>query len=458
MLDETTKLGGKHVENEDRQVEGALKRYAAIAPVSKKNMSLAEASDGWSEVREMRARELSSGAPEVSMRTLRRWAAAYRNEGFDGLHRKERNDQGCARKLDARVLERAAALKAELPVRSVRQIIDIMAAEGTIEPGSVSRSTLARHLKASGYMDIPRRPSKGVNRFVKAKPNQLWQGDLKYGPYVPDGSGKARRTYLIAFIDDCSRLITHAEFYFDQDGHSLEHCLRRAILKRGIPEAVFVDNGKIFVSRVLRTACATLGVRHLTAAPYAPQGKGKIERWIGAADRSFIQELKVSPALSLEELNRRFWGWLEEFYHRRPHSSLEGKTPLDAWQAGIRDVRTVTPAEITAAFLHSAERKVDHTGCFSYNGRLYASGVEYAGKRVLLRFDPADLGSMAVFYKGEHVAEAKLATTSVQSHSQSPEPDLKVGKVGFDELMVRQKERRLKRRLGAISFSTLEDE
>ena len=263
---------------------------------------------------------------------------------------------------------------------------------------------------------------------------------------------------LIAFIDDCSRLITHAEFYFDQDGHSLEHCLRRAILKRGIPEAVFVDNGKIFVSRVLRTACATLGVRHLAAAPYSPASKGKIERWIGAADRSFIQELKVSPALSLEELNRRFWGWLEEFYHRRPHSSLEGKTPLDAWQAGIRDVRTVTPAEITAAFLHSAERKVDHTGCFSYNGRLYASGVEYAGKRVLLRFDPADLGSMAVFYKGEHVAEAKLATTSVQSHSQSPEPDLKVGKVGFDELMVRQKERRLKRRLGAISFSTLEDE
>ncbi len=446
------------MKNEGRRVEEALKRYAVIAPVSKDGMSLTEASEGWSEVRQARISNLSSGAPDVSMRTLRRWAAAYRKNGFEGLHRKGRSDQGSSRGLDARVLERASGLKAELPARSVRQIIDIMAAEGAIEPGSVSRSTLARHLKESGCMDIPRRPAKGVKRFVKAKPNQLWQGDLKYGPYVPDASGKPRRTYLIAFIDDRSRLITHAEFYFDQDGHSLEHCLRRAILKRGVPEAVFVDNGKIFVSRVLRTACATLGVRHLAAAPYSPASKGKIERWIGAADRSFIQELKVSPALSLEELNRRFWGWLDEFYHRRRHSSLEGKTPLDAWQAGIKDVRAATPEEITAAFLHSAERKVDHTGCFSYQGRLYAAGVEYAGKKVLLRFDPADLGSIAVFYKGEHVAEAKPAMTSVQSPSQAPEPDAKTGKVGFDELMVRQKERRLKRRLGAISFSTLEDE
>lgn len=444
--------------NEDRRVEEALKRYAVIAPVSKRDMSLAEASEGWSEVRQARVSKLSSGAPDVSMRTLRRWAAAYQENGFEGLHKRERSDQGSARRLNARVLERAAALKSELPARSVRQLIDIMAAEGSIEPGSVSRSTLARHLKASGCMDIPRRSVKGVKRFVKARPNQLWQGDLKYGPYVPDGSGKVKRTYLIAFIDDCSRLITHAEFYFDQDGDSLEHCLRRAILKRGVPEAVFVDNGKIFVSRVLRTACATLGVRHLTAAPYAPQGKGKIERWIGVADRSFIQELKVSPALGLEELNRRFWGWLEEFYHRRPHSSLEGKAPLDAWQAGIKDVRTATPEEITTAFLHSAERKVDHTGCFSLNGRLYFAGVEYAGKKVLLRFDPADLGSIAVFYKGELVTEAGPAMTSVQSNSQAPEPSASAGKVSFDELMVRQKERRLKRRLGAISFSALEDE
>jgi len=41
----------------------------------------------------------------------------------------------------------------------------------------------------------------------------------------------------------------------------LESCVRKAIVKRGVPEAIFVDNGKVFVSLVFRVACATLGVR-----------------------------------------------------------------------------------------------------------------------------------------------------------------------------------------------------
>ncbi len=169
------------------------------------------------------------------------------------------------------MLQRAIELKEELPGRSVRQIIDIMTAEGTVKPGAVARSTLDRHLKEAGMMDIPKRTPKGTRKLVKERPNQLWQGDIKYGPYVPDASGKPRRTYLFAFIDDCSRLIPHAEFYFDQKGHSLESCVRKGIVKRGVPEAVFVDNGKVFVSQVFHVACATLGVRHLTVAPFSPQ-------------------------------------------------------------------------------------------------------------------------------------------------------------------------------------------
>ncbi len=446
------------MKKEDDRTKQALERYTAVAPAAKSGMSREEASEAWTEIREMRARNVSSGAPDVSMRTLRRWAAAYRDEGLEGLYRKERSDTGSARALRSNVFQRAIELKEELPGRSVRQIIDIMTAEGTIEPGEVARSTLGRHLKEAGMMDIPKRTPKGTSRFVKARPNQLWQGDIKYGPYVPDASGKPRRTYLFAFIDDCSRLIPHAEFYFDQKGHSLESCVRQGIVKRGVPEAVFVDNGKVFVSHVFRVACATLGVRHLTAAPYSPQGKGKIERWIGFADSSFIQELRVSPALSLQELNDRFWVWLEEFYHRRPHSSLGGKSPLEAWQAGIGEVRIGTPEAITEAFLHSAERKVDHTGCISFRGQLYSVGVEHADRKVLLRYDPSDLGRIDAFHKGERVAEAKPIEVAVQSRSREPVCAPETEKVSFDELMARQQQRRFKRRLGAISFCNLEGE
>ena len=120
----------------DRAIEKALSRYAAIAPVAKEGMSRAEACEGWTEVREARARNVDGA--DVSMRTLRRWATAYHDEGFEGLQRKERGDKGQLRAMNAAVLDRAIALKEELPSRSVRQIIDIMTAEGTIEPGEVA--------------------------------------------------------------------------------------------------------------------------------------------------------------------------------------------------------------------------------------------------------------------------------------------------------------------------------
>lgn len=421
-------------------------------------MSREEAAGAWVEIRETRARNMSFGEPCVSMRTLRRWAAAYRNEGLEGLYRKERPDSESIRGLGPKVLQRAIGLKEELPRRSVRQIIDIMTAEGTIEPGQVARSTLSRHLKEAGMMDIPKRTPKGTRRFVKERPNQLWQGDIKYGPYVPDSSGKPKRTYLFAFIDDYSRLIPHAEFHFGQKGHSLESCVRKGIVKRGVPEAVYVDNEKVFVSLVFRVACATLGIRHLPAAPYSPQGKGKIERWIGFADSSFIHELKFSPALSFQELNDRFWVWLEEFYHKRPHSSLDGKSPLEVWQAGIGEVRIETPEAITAAFLHSAKRKVDHTGCISFRGCLYSVGAKYANKKVSLRYDPSDLSRIDVLYDGEHVAETKPIEIAVEDSSHEPEHAPEAEKVSFDELLARQQQVSSKRRLEAISFYSLESE
>jgi putative transposase len=151
--------------------------------------------------------------------------------------------------------------------------------------------------------------------------------------------------------------------------------------------------------------------------------------------------------------------WLEKFYHRRPHSSLGGKSPLEAWQAGIGEMRIGTPEAITEVFLHSAERKVDHTGCISFQGRLYSIGVESADRKVLLRYNPpSDLSRTDAFHKGERVAEAKPIKVAVQSRSREPARAPETEKVSFDELMARQQRRRFQRRLGAIPFSNLEGE
>ena len=137
------------------------------------------------------------------------------------------------------VLDAAIALKEELPTRSVRAILEILEQEGLLAPGAVPRATLDRHLRRVGVMTRRPRPTvaRGARRFQKAHRNQLWQADLKYGPYLPDPDDprKMRRTYLLAFIDDATRLVPYAAFFFAQREFQLEQAFKWAVLRYGLP-------------------------------------------------------------------------------------------------------------------------------------------------------------------------------------------------------------------------------
>ena len=70
-------------------------------------------------------------------------------------------------------------------------------------------------------MELPKAPKGGFRRFQKKYRNQLWQVDLNYVPFIPDPGDpkKSRWTFLIAFIDDYSRLVPHAHVYLVQKLH-----------------------------------------------------------------------------------------------------------------------------------------------------------------------------------------------------------------------------------------------
>ena len=157
--------------------EAALKRYVLIAPLLEPGLEEAEASRRRAEILETRA---------VSERTLRRHLAAYREKGFDGLCPRKRADAGKPRIVPPKVLGDAAALKRELPQRSVHRIIEILEGEGRVKKGVLRPSTLARHFMKQGLMEIPKAPKGGFRRFQNEHRNCLWQADLKYGPYLPD--------------------------------------------------------------------------------------------------------------------------------------------------------------------------------------------------------------------------------------------------------------------------------
>ncbi len=287
------------------------------------------------------------------------------------------------------VLDAAIALKEELPTRSVRAILEILEQEELIAPGAVTRATLDRLLRRAGVMTRRPRPpvARGARRFQKAHRNQLWQADLKYGPYLPDpdDARKMRRTYLLAFIDDATRLVPYAAFFFAQREFQLEVAFKWAVLRYGLPDKLYVDNGKIFISEHFQLACARLNVRHARTAPYRPEAKGKIERFMGSTDR-FLAELALSPAHTLEELNDTFAVWLDAGYNQASHDALDGRTPHDAFTADPQPLRPVDQQALHDAFLREETRKVDHTGCVKFRGTLCDIGARYAGKRITLRY------------------------------------------------------------------------
>ena len=261
------------------------------------------------------------------------------------------------------------------------------------------------------------------------------------------------RTYLVAFLDDATRFICHSEFYGTQKLPVLEDCLRKAILKCGIPDAMYVDNGKVYVSKWLRVACARLRIRHLTTKPYSPESKGKIERYNRSVEE-FIREVNLEKPNDVEELNRLYRVWVQEGYNQKEHSSLGGKTPSQAFHEDKKPLHFRSPEALRDAFLWEETRTVDKTGCVTLRGVLYEVGLELCRKKVELRYDPFDLSQVEVWYQSEKkkiVGPARIGEFTKAAHP--PQPEMK--KASGSRLLrmfVNESQKKMKQHLGAIRF------
>jgi putative transposase len=427
----------------DHLREEGLRRYRIIAPLL--DESLAE-----SEKRSIRW--LVCNREGLSGRTLRRWVAAFKKGGFDALLPLERKDKGSCKAIPVEALQVAADLRRELPTRSAERIQQILAGEGY----TVARSTLERHLRHQGLSGrkIKAEQKQIVSRrFNRQGRNTLWQADLKYGPYICDPSQPNRkiRTYLVAIIDDATRMVVHAEFYSNQRLPVLEDTFRKAIIKCGLPDNLYVDNGKIFISQWLRLACAKLRVRHLNTKAYSPESKGKIERFNRTAEE-FLQEAGLEKPRSLEQLNGLFRAWLSEGYNHREHSALSGKSPAQAFTQDAKALRFPGPEALKDAFLWEKTPKVDKSGCFSLEGLTYEAGVEWIGKNILVRYDPFDLSQVEVWYGG--VKKRLVSPANIGEYNRNVKKPVEELEKASDSKLLRlfasESKKRLKQQLGAF--------
>jgi putative transposase len=346
-------------------------------------------------VRELAAREHAGpfGQPvRVSRQSLDRWIIAWRRGGFDALVPSPRQLQP---RTPAEILDMAAALKRENPGRTAAQVARILRRHLGWGP---SESTVLRHLTRLELAGPPPAQATVFGRFEALRPNEIWVGDALHGPVIT-----ARKTYLFGFLDDHSRLLVGHRFGFAEDTVRLAAALRPALASRGVPLAVYVDNGSAFIDAWLLRACAKLGIKLIHSTPGRPQGRGKIERFFRRVRDQFLVELSTPDndvlVPDLLSLNRLFTAWVETEYHRTTHSET-GQTPLQRWSVGDPPALP-TPAALREAFLWETTRTVTKTATVSLHGNTYLVDGGLVGRKVELVFDPFDLTTIEVRLRGK---------------------------------------------------------
>jgi transposase InsO family protein len=348
----------------------------------------------------------------LSDRTLRRYLSRYSAEGFAGLKPKGRGQRRTEDAIPQHIMDQAILLRREIPGRSVAQIIQILEWEGKVLPGQIKRSTLQEKFSERGYttrqMRMYSQSGVATRRFQQRSRNMLWHSDIKYGPYLPIGPGGAKKqVYLVSFIDDATRFVLHAEFYPTLDHVIVEDCFRKAILKYGVPDCVYFDNGKQYRTKWMARACSKLGIRLLYAKPYSPEATGKVEKFNQTVD-SFLREAALNKSQTLDHFNRLFYVWLEECYQNKPHSALENNlSPTAAYQRDRKALKFLDQDTVATAFLHCEERKVDKSGCISFEGKKYEVGLTFIGCTVDVVYDPADVEELTIEYQGHTPWRAK---------------------------------------------------
>ena len=352
-----------------------------------------------------------SARRRVAAETLRDWLYAYRRLGFDALKPRPRRDVGHTRALPQAVADQLCALKEAHPAFSVAMLIATARQQHRIAPDVVlAPATVHRLLSRQGLMARPAEEptTKDRRRFAFDAPNELWMSDVMHGPSVLDPDDRRRhKTYLIALLDDATRIISYAAFARRETVAAFLPVFERAVRRRGIPKRLFVDNGAAYRSRYLALVCAKLGVTLIHARPFQPQAKGKIERWFRTVRTQLLPTLLDADTRDLEALNRRLWSWIEDEYHYAPHRGLDGVTPIERWATTSAHLQ-LPGDDLADLFLFEEKRKVQTDRTVSLHGVVYEVDAALVGETVTLRYDPTRATrGVQVHFPGRPIDTAK---------------------------------------------------
>ena len=370
---------------------------------------------------------------QFTWRTIQTWYSRYQKHGVTVMENQPRSDKGKVRKVALEdLLEslRKVQPKAHGKTPTLALLYRLCIEQGLLTRAQIAPNTFRRVVKQYELLK-PEDDSGNKHRlaFAKAHANEMWQADTLYGPFVSH-NGSPVQTRLIAFIDDASRVCCHGQFFLAENVDTLIESFRAAFYKRGIPHALYVDNGSIYASKEIIQICARVGclLHHTPVRDGA--AKGKVERFFRTVRDQFLaRQLDLS---SLAALNRQFTQWVEEHYNAQLHSIL-GMSPLDRFALDRKSVRFLPPNEANdELFFVEEERHVRADNTFSFKALRFEAPRHLPERTIQIRFQRSQATArVIVYYQGERMGQARLldpvandrkpATTNPQSPSSANE-------------------------------------
>lgn len=348
--------------------------------------------------------------------TIEEWLYRYRSDGLRALEPSKRRDSGYFRNLPGAIMDDIDAFLEKAPTLKTSTIITLLRHEGKIIGNRPSESTIYRYVRHKRPLTEDADESKDRRAFEAPYPGSLMQVDIMYGVYLQyrgeDGRYRKRQTYLVAILDDHSRLLCHGQFYFEQNVLAYLDCLKQAVQKRGIPERLYADNGQVFLSTQVKRIAAKMGTTVIHTKPRDAAAKGKIERFFRTCRSSFFDAFKVNGIpKSLEELNKQFAEWSEMTYNRGEHSGIQ-TSPLKKWLATSYKLKLLPPEDADEIFTFEDSRMVKNDGTFSLGGKLFETHSALAGKKIDIKYDPFFPERVYVRYEERNFGRANLLDRS----------------------------------------------
>lgn len=345
-----------------------------------------------------------SSQTHISKSTIKRWINKYKYAGnkIEGLMPKDRKDKGVFKSLDSSLQLAIKEIKKEKPnLTGVALVSELQHRKYIAASDKINLTVLYRFLKNE---NLQRPSSLNIDRraFEAESPNEVWQSDVMHGPYIKIGN-KKKKTYLIAIIDDHSRLITHCQFYLSEKLIDLKDCLRQAIEKRGLPQKLYIDNGSCYRALNLEQITAILGIGIAHTPPYTPQGRGKIERWFRYVRDSFLAV--HSSHQSLEGLNELFNDWVDE-YNNRIHTATKS-TPLERYKKNMKCIRPA-PKNLLEYFRVIEFRRVKKDRTIQMNSIRYEVDVNLIDLKIEARYHHNSPEDIEIFFDGKSFGNAVI--------------------------------------------------